>query len=45
MKKNKPLLIVASYFWSDAINGFIFGHGLMTITLADIFMLTGLNIT
>lgn len=45
MKKNEPLLIAALYFWSDATNFFIFGHGLMTITLIDIFKLTGLNIT
>ena len=45
MKKNEPLLKAASYFWFDAFNAFIFGHGLMTITLAGIFMLTGLRIT
>ena len=45
MKRNEPLLKVASYFWSNAFNAFIFGHGLMMITLADIFMLTGLRIT
>ena len=45
MERNEPLLISASHFWSDTINAFIFGHGPMTITLADVFMLTGLNIT
>jgi hypothetical protein len=30
---------------SNALNAFIFGHGPMTITLADIYMLTGLKIT
>ena len=44
MKRNEPLLISASYFGSNAINAFIFGHGPMTLTLADIFMLTGLRI-
>ena len=37
--------ISASFFWSDAINAFLFGHGLMTPTLLDVIMLTGLNIT
>ena len=32
-------------FWSNALNAFIFGHGPMTITLADVYMLTGLRIT
>ena len=45
MERNDSLLIVASYFWSNALNVFIFGHGLMTITLADVYMLIGLRIT
>jgi hypothetical protein len=45
IKKNEPLLRLASYFWSNAFNAFIFGHGPMTVTLADIHMLTGLRIT
>ena len=45
MERNDSLLIVASYFWSNALNAFIFGHGPMTITLADVYMLTGLRIT
>jgi len=45
MNKNEPLLISASHFCSDALNAFLFGHGPMTITLADIEMLTCLNIT
>ena len=45
MERNEALLISASYFWSDAVNAFLFGHGPMTITLADIFMLTGLRVT
>ena len=44
MERNDSLLIVASYFWSNTLNAFIFGHGLMTITLADVHMLTGLRI-
>jgi len=45
MERNDSLLIAASYFWSNALNAFIFGHGPMTITLADVYMLTGLRIT
>ena len=45
MVKNEPMLISASFFWSDAINAFLFGHGPMTPTLLDVMMLTGLNIT
>ena len=43
--RNDSLLIAASHFWSDTINAFIFGHGMMTITLADVFMMTGLNVS
>ena len=45
MERNDSLLIFASYFWSNALNAFVFGHGPMTITLADVYMLTGLRIT
>lgn len=45
MEKNESLLIFASYFWSNTINAFIFGHGPMTPTLADVYYLTGLRIT
>ena len=45
MERNDSLLISASYFWSNALNAFIFGNGLMTITLADVYMLTDLRIT
>ena len=45
IKKNEPLLRSASYFWSNAFNTFIFGHGPMIVTMADIHMLTGLRIT
>ena len=38
------MLISASYFWSDAMNAFMFNHGPMTPTLMDVVMLTGLNI-
>ena len=45
IERNDSLLIFASYFWSNALNAFVFGHGPMTITLADVYMLTGLRIT
>ena len=45
MERNDSLLISASYFWSNTLNAFVFGHGPMTITLADVYMLTDLRIT
>ena len=44
MIRNEPMLISASYFWSDAVNAFMFNHEPMTPTLMDVVMLTGLNI-
>ena len=44
MIRNEPMLILASYFWSDAVKAFMFNHGSMTPTLLDVVMLTGLNI-
>jgi hypothetical protein len=35
----------ASVFWSDTTNTFMFGHGPATPTLADVYMLTGLDIS
>ena len=32
------------FFWSNALNALLFGHGPMTPTLLDVIMLTGLNI-
>src|SRR5687767_10827291 len=45
MERNEPLVIAASYFWSDTLNAFLFRHGPMTPTLADVVMLTGLDIS
>jgi len=44
MERNESMLIVASYFWSDTFNAFIFDHGPASPTLADVVMLTGLDI-
>jgi len=45
MEWNESLLIAASYFWSDTLNAFVFGHGPASPTLADVLMLTGLDIS
>jgi len=45
MERNESLLKVASYFWSDTLNAFVFGHGLASPTPADVLMLTGLDIS
>jgi len=44
MERNESLLIAASYFWSDTVNAFVFGHGPASPTLADVLMLTVLDI-
>jgi hypothetical protein len=44
MTINESMLIAASHFWSDTLNAFLFGHGPMMPTLADVLMLMGLNI-
>jgi hypothetical protein len=44
IKKNELMLRSTSYFWSNAFNTFLFGHGPMIVTLANIHMLTGLRI-
>jgi hypothetical protein len=43
--KNEDLLIAACHFWSNSVNTFLFGHGPMSPTLADVYMITGLDIT
>ena len=45
MVRNEPMLTSVYFFWSDAINAFLFGHEPMTPTLLDVLMLTGLNIS
>jgi hypothetical protein len=44
LEKNENILKTIGYFWSDALNCFLFGHGPMTPTLMDVMMLTGLDI-
>jgi hypothetical protein len=39
--KNENLLIAACHFWSNDANAFLFGHGPMSPTLADVYMITG----
>jgi hypothetical protein len=43
--KNENLLIAVCHFWSNVVNAFLFGHGPMSPTLADVYMMTGLDIT
>lgn len=45
LEKQENMLKILSYFWSDALNCFFFGHAPMTPTLMDATMLTGLDIT
>jgi hypothetical protein len=43
--QNEDLLIAACHFWSNGVNAFLFGHGPMSPTLADVYMITSLDIT
>jgi hypothetical protein len=45
LDKNENLLKTIGYFWSDALNCFLFGHSPMTPTLMDVVMITDLDIT
>jgi hypothetical protein len=42
---NENLLIASCHFWSNGVNAFLFGHGPMSPTLADVYMITGLDIS
>jgi hypothetical protein len=44
LDKNENLLKTIGYFWSDALNYFLFGHSPMTPTLMDVVMIIGLDI-
>jgi hypothetical protein len=43
--KNENLLIAACHFWSNDVNAFLFGYGPMSPTLADVYMMTDLDVT
>jgi hypothetical protein len=45
MEKNESMMIAAAYFWSDTLNAFMFGHGPASPSLANVHMLTGLDIS
>jgi len=45
MEKNESMMIAVAYFWSDTFNAFMFGHGPASPSLADVLMLTGLDIS
>ena len=44
LTKMRNLLKTIGYFWSDALNCFLFGHSPMTHTLLDVTMITGIDI-
>jgi hypothetical protein len=44
LDKNENLLKTIGYFWSDALNCFLFGHSPMTPMLTDVVMITSLDI-
>jgi hypothetical protein len=44
IEKNENLLKTIGYFWSNALNYFLFGHGPMTPTLMDVVMIIDLDI-
>jgi hypothetical protein len=44
LDKNEKLLKTIGYFWSDALNYFLFGHCPMIPTLMDVVMITSLYI-
>jgi len=39
------MMIATAYFWSVTFNAFMFGHGPASPTLADVLMLTSLDIS
>jgi hypothetical protein len=44
LDKNENLVKTIDYFWSDALNCFLFSHSPMTPTLMDVVMITDLDI-
>jgi hypothetical protein len=45
MARDEPMMAASTYFWSTAMNAFLFSQGLMIATLLDVTMITGLDIT
>lgn len=45
MEKNEPLLSGASYFWSEALNAFLFSSRPMSPTIIDVTMDTSSTVT
>ena len=45
LTKDENLLKTIGYFYSDALNRLLLGHGPMTPTLLDVTMITGLDIS
>jgi hypothetical protein len=45
LEKDENLPKTIGYFWSDALNCFLFGHSPMTPTLLDVMIITGLDIS
>jgi hypothetical protein len=43
--KNENLQITACHFWSNGTNDFLVDHGPMSPTLADVYMITSLEVT
>lgn len=43
--KDESMMTAATYFWSAAMDAFLFSQGPMTPTLLDVTMITGLDIT
>jgi hypothetical protein len=43
--KNENLLIAGCHFWLNGANAFLFGHGPMSPTLADVYMITDMKVT
>jgi hypothetical protein len=45
MEKNESMMIATTYFWSNTFNAFMFGHDPAAPSLADVYMLTSLDIS
>jgi hypothetical protein len=45
LPRMRIFLIAACHFWSNGVNAFLFGYGPLSPTLANVYMMTGLDIT